>query len=67
MAYPVFAADIFNIDLLHSLANGSYIDAIGNLDGKRFLLEWKTTTSRYPEEPNVLLALGSPADLLFLG
>jgi PD-(D/E)XK nuclease superfamily len=35
----------------------SYIDAIGTVDGKRCLLEWKTTTSRYPEEPNGLLAL----------
>jgi hypothetical protein len=35
----------------------SYIDAIGNLDGQRCLLEWKTTTARYPEEPNGLLAL----------
>ena len=34
-----------------------YIDAIGNLDGKRHLLEWKTTTARYPEEPEGLLAL----------
>ena len=35
----------------------SYIDAVGTLDGKRCLLEWKTTTARYPEEPNGLLAL----------
>jgi hypothetical protein len=35
----------------------AYIDAIGKLDGNRCLLEWKTTTSRYPEEPNGLLAL----------
>jgi len=35
----------------------SYIDAIGRLDGNRCLLEWKTTTSRYPEEPNGVLAL----------
>jgi hypothetical protein len=35
----------------------SYIDAIGNLDGQRCLLEWKTTTARYPEEPDGLLAL----------
>ena len=37
----------------------AYIDAIGKLDGNRCLLEWKTTTSRYPEEPNGLLALDS--------
>jgi hypothetical protein len=35
----------------------AYVDAIGKLDGKRCLLEWKTTSSRYPEEPDGLLAL----------
>jgi putative RecB family exonuclease len=35
----------------------AYIDAIGQLDGSRCLLEWKTTSSRYAEEPNGLLAL----------
>jgi len=35
----------------------AYIDAIGQLDGTRCLLEWKTTSSRYPEEPDGLLAL----------
>src|SRR5213595_164449 len=35
----------------------AYIDAIGELDGKRCLMEWKTTSSRYPEEPEGLLAL----------
>src|SRR5580704_7720605 len=35
----------------------AYIDAIGKLDGTRRLLEWKTTSSRYPEEPAGLLAL----------
>src|SRR5437762_1769524 len=35
----------------------AYIDAIGELDGRRCLLEWKTTSSRYPEEPQGLLAL----------
>src|SRR2546421_3702237 len=35
----------------------AYIDAIGYLDGQRCLLEWKTTSSRYPEEPEGLLAL----------
>jgi len=34
----------------------AYLDAIGKLDGNNCLLEW-TTTSRYPEEPNGLLAL----------
>src|SRR5215472_2092720 len=35
----------------------AYIDAIGELDGKQCLIEWKTTTSCYPDEPNGLLAL----------
>src|ERR1019366_866039 len=35
----------------------AYIDAIGTLDGKRCLLEWKTSSSRYPEEPEGLLSL----------
>ena len=49
------------IKLVRSLPNGNdfvaYLDAIGKLDGNRFLLEWKTTTARYPEEPNGLLSL----------
>jgi PD-(D/E)XK nuclease superfamily len=35
----------------------AYVDAIGKLDGTRCLLEWKTTSARYPEEPQGLLAL----------
>ena len=35
----------------------AYVDAIGQLDGRGCLLEWKTTSSRYPEEPQGLLAL----------
>ena len=35
----------------------AYIDAIGTLDSTRCLLEWKTTSSRYPEEPQGLLML----------
>jgi hypothetical protein len=35
----------------------SYIDALGTLDGKAYLIDWKTTTSRYAEEPQGLLAL----------
>jgi hypothetical protein len=35
----------------------AYIDAIGKLDGARCLIEWKTTSSRYSEEPQGLLAL----------
>jgi len=35
----------------------AYIDAIGELDGTCHLIDWKTTTSRYPEEPEDLLSL----------
>ena len=35
----------------------AYIDAIGHLDGTPCLLEWKTTSSRYPEKPKGLLML----------
>lgn len=35
----------------------SYIDAVGELDGRDCILDWKTTTSRYPEEPEGLLSL----------
>ncbi len=35
----------------------AYIDAIGELDGSSCLLDWKTTTSRYPDEPAGLLTL----------
>ena len=34
-----------------------YIDAYGFLDGTRCVLDWKTTTARYPEQPHGLLAL----------
>jgi hypothetical protein len=34
-----------------------YVDAIGKLDGQHCLIEWKTTSSRYSEEPDGLLAL----------
>ena len=35
----------------------AYVDAIGKLDGTRCLIEWKTTSARYPEEPDGLLSL----------
>jgi len=35
----------------------AYIDALGELDGKQCLIDWKTTTSRYPDEPSGLLSL----------
>jgi PD-(D/E)XK nuclease superfamily protein len=49
------------VKLVRSLPSGNdfvaYVDALGELDGKPCLLEWKTTTARYPEEPEGLLAL----------
>ena len=49
------------LKILRSLPNGSefvaYIDAIGKIDGQPFLMDWKTTASRYPEEPDGLLSL----------
>jgi hypothetical protein len=30
----------------------AYIDAIGTLDGRRCLLEWKTSSARYCEDPD---------------
>jgi hypothetical protein len=44
----------------------AYIDAIGKLDGKRCLPEWKTSSSRYPEEPEGLLSLDPQSGLLFV-
>jgi len=35
----------------------AYVDAIGRMDGTRCLLEWKTTSSRYAEEPAGILSL----------
>ena len=35
----------------------AYIDALGELDGTPCVIDWKTTTSRYPEQPVGLLAL----------
>jgi len=35
----------------------AYVDAIGELDGQRCLIDWKTTSSRYPEGPDGLLSL----------
>src|SRR5712692_2044178 len=56
--------------LVRALPHGNdfvaYIDAIGKLDGIRCLLDWKTTRSRYPEEPTGLLALDPQANLLLL-
>src|SRR5207248_8112074 len=49
------------IKFLRPLSPGNefvaYVDAIGRLDGRACLLEWKTTSSRYSEQPEGLLAL----------
>jgi hypothetical protein len=49
------------IKFLQLLAGGTefvaYLDAIGEIDGVRCLIDWKTTTSRYPEGPEGLLSL----------
>ena len=33
------------------------MDAIGELDGTNCIIDWKTTGSRYPEQPDGLLSL----------
>ncbi len=49
------------VKLVRALPNGddfvAYLDGIGELDGRRCLLEWKTTRARYPEEPAGLVTL----------
>src|SRR5258708_3980109 len=49
------------IKFLQTLTGGSefvaYLDAIGEIDGVRCLIDWKTTTSRYPDGPEGLLSL----------
>jgi hypothetical protein len=49
------------IKILRSLPGGAefvaYMDAIGEIDGTRCLIDWKTTTSRYPDGPEGLLSL----------
>jgi hypothetical protein len=47
--------------LLRPLPNGNeflaYVDAIGQMDGTQRLLEWKTTSARYPDQPEGLTSL----------
>ena len=49
------------VKVLRALPGGhqfvSYLDAIGTLDGTPCILDWKTTTSRYPEGPHDILSL----------
>jgi CRISPR/Cas system-associated exonuclease Cas4 (RecB family) len=35
----------------------AYVDAIGKLDGTQSIIEWKTSSVRYPEQPDGLLSL----------
>ena len=34
-----------------------YVDAVASLDGRRCVIDWKTTAARYPSDPEQLLAL----------
>src|SRR6185437_6749617 len=47
--------------IIRSLPNANefiaYVDAIGEIDGRPYLIDWKTTTSRYVDEPEGLWAL----------
>ena len=49
------------VKMLRSLPSNhefvAYIDALGELDGVPCVIDWKTTASRYSEEPEGLLAL----------
>ena len=49
------------IKILQQLANGNefvaYLDAIAELDGTRCIIDWKTTTARYSDSPQGLVAL----------
>ena len=53
--------DHLQIKMVRNLPRGhefvAYLDAIGELDGQHCLIDWKTTSSRYPEEPAGLLSL----------
>ena len=46
-----------NIQAINYFVAQRYIDAIGKLDGTRYLLEWKTSSRLYPEQPEGLLKL----------
>ncbi|MBA2679453.1 MAG: PD-(D/E)XK nuclease family protein [Ktedonobacteraceae bacterium] len=43
-----------------------YVDAIGELDGTRCVIDWKTTGARYPDTTLGFAFTGPAADLLFL-
>ena len=49
------------IEILHRSRGGggflAYVDAIGEIDGIRCIIDWKTTTARYSDNPEGLLSL----------
>ena len=49
------------LKIVHQLPGGSgflaYVDAIGELDGLRCIIDWKTTTARYPDMDLTLRAV----------
>ena len=49
------------IKILHKLREETeflgYVDAIGELDGARCIIDWKTTSARYPDATEGLLSL----------
>lgn len=49
------------VKILHKLREETeflgYVDAIGELDGERCIIDWKTTSARYPDTTQGLLAL----------
>jgi hypothetical protein len=47
----------FNRKLSSGNSFVAYIDAIGELDGTPCVLEWKTTSARYPDDPAGIAAL----------
>src|SRR5262249_54405389 len=47
----------FNLRLRSGNSFVAFVDAIGDLDGTSCVLEWKTTSARYPDEPAGLAAL----------
>ena len=52
--------DNLQVKFSRTIANSefvAYIDAIGELDGKPCLQEWKTSSCRYAEQPDGMLAL----------
>jgi hypothetical protein len=58
------------IKIMQPLPGGSeflaYVDAIGEIDGIRCVIDWKTTTTRYCENPGRFVVARSAINLLFL-